>query len=399
MGLAPAGCRFTHLHAVSQQLLPAAETFTRLKTYINLEEHKVILMVPFTNWTRRPVKREGADRYLLLTLLSFAGSVTFTRLFLELTGYPQIGGETYHIAHVLWGGLLLFFASLLPLVAANRWVFTVSALLSGIGVGLFIDEVGKFITQNNDYFHPLAAPIVYALFLFTVLIYIRVRRPPSRDLRAELYRAFDTMEEVLEHDLDPNERDALLSRLRYVAEEADLAGQQDFARLAHDLMDFVQCESITLASIPSTPWRRFQARWRRFEEAHISKGRLSAVLAGGMLGLGLLAVGRLLLALPLAAYSLSLGVDVGSLAWLATRFGLEAIVGVLLLVAVWLLLARREGMAINLGAIGLLLSLTAVNLLVFYFDQFSAILTAFTQFWILAGLFYYRQRFLASAAG
>jgi hypothetical protein len=25
-----------------------------------------------------------------------------------VTGYPQIGNSTLHIAHVLWGGLLLF---------------------------------------------------------------------------------------------------------------------------------------------------------------------------------------------------------------------------------------------------------------------------------------------------
>ena len=42
---------------------------------------------------RHPVKRQSADDYLLITLLSFAASVGGTRLFLEITGYPQIGGE------------------------------------------------------------------------------------------------------------------------------------------------------------------------------------------------------------------------------------------------------------------------------------------------------------------
>ena len=45
-----------------------------------------------------------------------------------------------HIAHALWGGLLLFVAVLLPLALANRWAIKASALLSGIGIGLFIDE-------------------------------------------------------------------------------------------------------------------------------------------------------------------------------------------------------------------------------------------------------------------
>src|SRR4051812_2558514 len=102
--------------------------------------------------TRSPVKRRNAQYYLLITVMSFAGSVVMTRLFLGLTGYPQLGNSELHIAHVLWGGLLLFIASILPLIFANRWVYFVSAVLNGIGVGLFIDEVGKFITRSNDYF-------------------------------------------------------------------------------------------------------------------------------------------------------------------------------------------------------------------------------------------------------
>ena len=125
------------------------------------------------SYIRKPVERQDAGRYLLLTLLSFAASVSLTRLFLYLTGYPQIGGGTLHIAHLLWGGLLLFIAALVPLIFANRWVYTSAALLAGAGVGLFIDEVGKFITRTNDYFYPPAAPTIYAFFLLTVLVYHR----------------------------------------------------------------------------------------------------------------------------------------------------------------------------------------------------------------------------------
>ena len=44
--------------------------------------------------SRRPVRREGAEHYLFLTLISFAGTVIATRSFLELTGYPYIGEYT-----------------------------------------------------------------------------------------------------------------------------------------------------------------------------------------------------------------------------------------------------------------------------------------------------------------
>jgi hypothetical protein len=121
-------------------------------------------MQRFSSQIRRPVRRQGAEQYLLVTLLSFAGAVTVTRLFLALTGYPQLGGGDLHIAHALWGGLLLFIAALFPLMFANRWAYLVNAALAGVGVGLFIDEVGKFMTRTNNYFYPLAAPIVYGFF-------------------------------------------------------------------------------------------------------------------------------------------------------------------------------------------------------------------------------------------
>ena len=54
-----------------------------------------------------------------------------TRLFPALTGYPQIRNSVLDIAHALWGALL-------PLLLANGWAFTLSALLSGLGVELFI---------------------------------------------------------------------------------------------------------------------------------------------------------------------------------------------------------------------------------------------------------------------
>ena len=121
------------------------------------------------------IQRRRAGDYLLITLLSFGFSVGATRLLLELTGYPQLGTGSLHIAHVLWGGLFLFIASLLPIIYINEWVVALSGLLSGFGVGLFIDEVGKFITQTNDYFFPSAAPIVYVLFLLTVFVFAQVR--------------------------------------------------------------------------------------------------------------------------------------------------------------------------------------------------------------------------------
>ena len=162
---------------------------------------------------RRPVRREGAERYLFLTLVSFAGTVMATRVYLELTGYPRIGGGELHIAHALFGGFFLFAAALLPIVLAGRRVYRMAAVLGGIGIGLFIDEVGKFITTQNDYFYPAAAPLIYATFLLAVLVYLRVRRRAQPDPRSLLLTSLQLMEEAVDNDLQADERDALRYRL------------------------------------------------------------------------------------------------------------------------------------------------------------------------------------------
>jgi len=129
------------------------------------------------NTMRAAVRRDRAAEYLLTSLVAFAVSVILTRVYLHVTGFPQLGNRVLHIAHALWGGLLLMVGALLPLALANRWALQISALLGGIGTGLFIDEVGKFITQTNDYFFAPALSLIYAFVLLNVLVYVYFRRP------------------------------------------------------------------------------------------------------------------------------------------------------------------------------------------------------------------------------
>lgn len=356
-----------------------------------------------TNRIRRPVERDGAAFYVLLTLLSFAMSVVSTRLFLQLTGYPQVGGKTLHIAHLLWGGLFLFIAALGMLVFANRWVYRTGAILSGLGVGLFIDEVGKFITRSNDYFYPPAAPIIYAFFLMVVLVYLILRRREHLDPRAELYRAFDSLEEVLEHDLDEVEQAHLESRLQFVIEHAEEPAQQQLAR---ELLRFIRSEQVTLVTRTSGWGERSLLKLKNWDERWVTKRRLKAVLVGGMGTLGLWAtqdLGRSILAFfspgqlervllnMITAGRLGEGASLG---WLQTNISLQAACGLVLLAGTLLLVLNRDTRGVRVGFIGLLLFLTTANLLEFYFDQFSTIFPALIQLTLLLLLNHYRRRFI-----
>lgn len=346
---------------------------------------------------RTPVRREGAQTYLLLTLIAFGVSVALTRLVLQLSGYPQLTSGDLHLAHVLWGGLLLFAAALLPLVLANRWVYTAGALLAGIGVGLFIDEVGKFITRTNDYFYPAAAPIVYVFFLLTVLLYLQVRRPGRKDSRTELYAALDGLEEVLDRDLEPGERRALEARLSAIAHDPD---RPEMTRLARELLHFLRADLPIEAEESPDLLERLEAHLERLEREWLTRRRLRMLLAAGWLGLAVYMIfsavedlAHLIGGEPSVVWSRLPEVlrraDVEP--WNAL---LQAAVAALLIAALAALLIGRERLAQRLATYGLLLALAVVNLFVFFYDQFSTILPATLELLLLLGGHRYQQRFL-----
>jgi hypothetical protein len=352
---------------------------------------------------RSPVKREGAETYLLLMLYSFAASVILTRLYLGLTGFPQIGSGELHIAHVLWGGLLLFAGLILPLVFANRWALSLGALVGGVGVGLFIDEVGKFITQSNDYFFPAAAPIIYAFFLLTVLLYLQVRRPRTTHSRPYLYHALELMTEIIDRNLDPLEQETLKERLEYVA-HSDLPNH---AKLARALLDYLAEEDLQAVSVPPGPFYRLRRRLDDFASRVLGQRRLRTLL---LIGLGMAVLASMTQWIPIVLTFAVPGFLDGliesllvseqfvrsqlSATWFFVLVTLDAIIGIILLYALFLFIRRRDTAACRWASFGLMVALTTANLLVFYFSQFAAVATTLAQFVLLLGLLRYQRYIL-----
>lgn len=356
----------------------------------------------------RPAKRENAEHYMLLLLVGFAVSIIATRTFLELTGYPQIASGDFHIAHVLWGGLLLFAAALLLLIWRGPNLLWLSSLLTGIGFGLFIDEVGKFITRTNDYFYPLAAPIIYAFFLLTVFIYSRVRGLRTAGPRAEVYALLDSLERGIDPHLPAQEyRDIKLRLSRMAAQSPDA----NVAGMAANALDFLEAENLHRSPAKPVFIDRWRARLGAAEARWVTPARLKIALIFGFILLGLRGIltGIAIMLLvpeisdPAGWQQLTATVMAGGGLFGGTRLllviaglTLESLIGGLLLAAAILLITRHQRWGLMLGYCGLLISLMAVQWLMSYFNQFDVILTNLLQFSLLLGILRYRARHLAT---
>jgi hypothetical protein len=166
-------------------------------------------------------------------LVSAVTMILVIRLQLWLTNYPQLGSGKLHIAHLLWGGLLMLVALILLLSYLGRAIRTPAAVIGGIGFGFFIDELGKFITSDNDYFYKPSTAIIYLVFIAIYLITRGVTRRRGFSPREYLVNAVDTLMEAARHDLDERERERAIALIDKADPDDPLV--EPVRRLLHDV--------------------------------------------------------------------------------------------------------------------------------------------------------------------
>jgi hypothetical protein len=214
----------------------------------------------------RLVRRTSAPQLILYVLISFGASVLLTRLFLGLTGFPRLGNSTLHIAHMLYGGLLLAVACFVMLIYASPSSQRVGSVLTGIGLGLFFDEIGKFITTNNDYFYRPAAPIIYLVVVVVAFLYYLLKRGSFHPTDSELVvAALEDAETLLEGIQTEQQHHRIDLNLEYII---DHLKDPDHVQLAQALRAFADSEAVRPGRSRWQVWLTFVDRWLHHQFVH-----------------------------------------------------------------------------------------------------------------------------------
>lgn len=302
---------------------------------------------------------QGSGARFDVFLVGTVGAVLVTRGYLAASGYPQVGSGTLHVAHVLWGGLAMAVALVLGALRSGPRARAEVALLGGIGFGLFLDEVGKFVTRDVDYFFRPSFAIMYTVVVLLVLVVRELVRRREVSDGTRLVDAAQAVTDLLRGELDAATRDARLRRLD------EVTAHRETAELLRALL---------LATPPSDPARfspdavarAVRRRGRRVLQAVLARRWLVRTVVT------VLALGALLTVLSTA---LVVAVDPGELSgttqWVGVVTGATA--SALLLAGAVALVRRRTAGGLRLLRAALLIDLLVTDLLTLATSQLGGL--------------------------
>ncbi|HSJ25660.1 MAG TPA: hypothetical protein VK929_13380 [Longimicrobiales bacterium] len=159
------------------------------------------------------MRHVDANEYFENFMISAIAAILGIRVFLHLSGYPTVGGDSLHVAHMLWGGLLMLVALLMTLGYLGRPVRSAASVIGGLGWGTFIDELGKFLTHDNDYFFQPTFALIYVSFVVLYVVWERLHSRHMAEPEA-LANALELTLEAVRRDMDADERRRTLELLQ-----------------------------------------------------------------------------------------------------------------------------------------------------------------------------------------
>jgi len=159
-------------------------------------------------------------------LVCAASGVIVNRVFLIVTGYPQIGGRqpgAIHISHAIYGPFAMMIAVALTISFLNPAVRWFLAIVGGLGFGWFVDELGKFVS-NAGYLYRPALALIYVTF---VLMFLGFRALASHAYTADdaVVNAIESLKSAALGSLDDAQRQQALLRFDAAAPSGAFAAR------------------------------------------------------------------------------------------------------------------------------------------------------------------------------
>jgi hypothetical protein len=158
----------------------------------------------------------------------------------------------------------------ISVIYLNRRSRGVTAVIGGVGFGFFIDELGKFITSDNDYFFKPAAGIIYLIFILMFLLIRELSRRQRLDQRTALANALAFLPSTVIGDFQQADRkvvgelldradpeDPLVAQSRTWFEQASTAPVRPPSRLSVLLARMHE----RITEISRRPWFRKTVIW------------------------------------------------------------------------------------------------------------------------------------------
>lgn len=332
------------------------------------------------------VRNLEAFYYAEVFLVCAVSAILTIRLFLHMTGYPQIGGGTLHIAHMLWGGLLMLVSIVMLIAFIGRRSELWAAVLGGAGFGTFIDEVGKFVTKDNDYFFEPSVAILYMVFILIVISMRMIKTGWTFTKREYLINALKGLEEAALSDLDEDEKKKVLA---YLARS-----DQDNPLTVH-VRDLI-VETAALPAPQPGAYTRAKRAFRGFYERiavsrYFRTGMTLFFLSQLFVTLGYVAVITLLIGfgkdriVDIRALE-NITVSLGGLTFIdKARIFSSALSGVFVFLGVYYLRKSRLA-AFRMFEWSVLVSILLTYVFIFYKEQFAALAGLSFNILILIGL-------------
>jgi len=296
-----------------------------------------------------------AGRDIELFMVTAVATILIVRSILAASGWPQLGGGKVHFAHLLWGGLGMLIALVLFMGMQGRLWKELATLSAGIGFGLFIDELGKFVTSDNDYFFQPAVAFMYLVFvaLYLVARYVLTRADPSP--QAALVNAFDLAKEAVIHDLDETERGQIIALLSRCDQDDPVV--RDLAHIVAD--DSTPSDGLR------DPYQRLKARLRRFYDRLVARRWFRRALVAY---LAVLALSGVLSAIAVTAIAIGQGDSIALGFWDYGQL-ISASISATLVVVGFVRWRRSRLTAYRWFERGLLVSLFVTQFFAFYNNQ------------------------------